>query len=134
MNKMDLNITINGVSYAVEVEKMGGGTATIPPVISSVAAQPAPAPASVAVQATAPKPEVAVAAGDTAIPAPMPGKVSKVNVKVGDQAKKGDVLLILEAMKMQNEISAPSDGTVKAVNISGGDNVKPGQVLVILSN
>jgi len=132
MNKMDLNITINGVSYAVEVEKMGGGTATVPlaPVISSAAAPPAP----VAAQATVQKPEVTVAAGDTAIPAPMPGKVSKVNVKVGDQAKKGDVLLILEAMKMQNEISAPLDGTVKAVNISGGDNVKPGQVLVILSN
>ncbi|WP_019554020.1 biotin/lipoyl-containing protein [Propionispira raffinosivorans] len=132
MNKMDLNITINGVSYAVEVEKTGGSsTVPLAPVTPSIVAVPA---APVAAKALAPASEVAVLAGDTAIPAPMPGKVSKVNVKAGDQAKKGDVLLILEAMKMQNEISAPVDGTVKAVNISGGDNVKPGQVLVILSN
>ena len=63
----------------------------------------------------------------------MPGKVSAIQVKVGDKVKPGDMLLILEAMKMMNEISAPVSGTVKSVNTAAGDNVKPGQILIVLS-
>ena len=62
----------------------------------------------------------------------MPGKVSKVVAKVGDTVKKGDVVLLLEAMKMQNEIAAPVAGTVKAINVSAGENVKPGQTMAII--
>lgn len=125
MNKMDLTIRINGVSYLVEVEKTGGSVATSVPAAATVAA-PVAAPKAA--------PPVAVSAGDTTIAAPMPGKVSKVSIKVGDKVKKGDVLMLLEAMKMQNEIASPVDGIVKLINISSDDNVKPGQVLAVLGN
>ena len=131
---MELKITVNGVTYAVEVEKVGGSIATSAPVAAPVAAAPVAVAAPVAA-APAPKAApapVALAAGDTSINAPMPGKVSKVNVKVGDTIKKGDVVLILEAMKMQNEITSPVAGTIKVVNPSNGDNVKPGQLLVVI--
>jgi glutaconyl-CoA decarboxylase len=137
--KMDLKITVNGVTYAVEVEKVGGSIAIAAPVAAApapkaaapVAAAPAPAP----VAAPAPKAAAApieVAAGDTSMKAPMPGKVSKVVAKVGDKVKKGDVIMILEAMKMQNEMASPVAGTVKAINASNGDNVKPGQLLAVI--
>ena len=93
-------ITVNGTAYEVEVEDMGGAAATAPK-----AAAPAPAA----------KP---VAAGSATISAPMPGKVLEVKVKAGDAVKSGDVLMILEAMKMQNEIMAPADGTISDVRVS----------------
>ena len=136
MNKMDLTITINGTSYSVEVEKTGGSIATsAPAAVTAAPAAPVAAPAApVAPKAAAPQAAVAVSAGDTAIKAPMPGKVSKVNVKVGDKVSKGDVLMFLEAMKMQNEIAASVDGVVKVVNVSNDENVKPGQVLAVIGN
>ena len=74
----------------------------------------------------------AVAAGDTPLTAPMPGKVSKIVAKAGDTVKKGDVVLMLEAMKMQNEIAAPVDGTVKSINVDVNENVKPGQIMAVI--
>ena len=62
----------------------------------------------------------------------MPGKVSKIVAKAGDAVKKGDVVLILEAMKMQNEIAAPVDGTVKSINVDVNENVKPGQIMAVI--
>jgi len=135
MNKMDLTITINGTSYSVEVEKTGGSIAPSAPTAVAPAAPVAAAPAAPAAPKAAPQAApVPVSAGDTTIKAPMPGKVSKVNVKVGDKVSKGDVLMFLEAMKMQNEIAASVDGVVKVVNVSNDENVKPGQVLAVIGN
>ena len=106
----NLRITVNGTAYDVQVEELGGSSAP-------VAAAPAPA---------------AVAAGDTPLTAPMPGKVSKIVAKAGDTVKKGDVVLMLEAMKMQNEIAAPVDGTVKSINVDVNENVKPGQIMAVI--
>ena len=86
-----------------------------------------------AAPAPAPKKEAAAApAGSITVEAPMPGKVLSVNVKAGDKVEAGDVLLILEAMKMQNEIMAPEDGTVSDVRVSAGDTVATGDVMVVL--
>ena len=103
-------ITVNGTAYEVEVEEAG--------VVAS-----APKAAPKAAPAPAPKAAAPVAAGATTVSAPMPGKVLSVNVKAGDAVKSGDVLLILEAMKMQNEIMAPADGTVSDVRVSAGQTV-----------
>ena len=104
-------ITVNGTAYEVEVEEAG-----------VVASAPKAAP-----KAAAP-----AAAGATTVSAPMPGKVLSVNVKAGDAVKSGDVLLILEAMKMQNEIMAPADGTVSDVRVSAGQTVATGDVMIVL--
>ena len=108
-------ITVNGTAYEVEVEEAG-----------VVASAPKAAPKA------APAPAAPVAAGATTVSAPMPGKVLSVNVKAGDAVKSGDVLLILEAMKMQNEIMAPADGTVSDVRVSAGQTVATGDVMIVL--
>lgn len=110
-------INVNGNFYEVEVEEVGGTTASAP------VAAPAPAPVAAPAPAAAP-------AGSTAVSAPMPGRIVSVKVNVGDSVNEGDVLCILEAMKMENEIMAPSAGKVVAVNVSGGDNVNTGDTLV----
>ena len=128
-------ITVNGVSYEVEVEEIGGA-----PVFAAapVAAPVAGAPAAVAAPAAAPKaaaPKAAAAApaGAEVVKAPMPGTINAVKVSNGQAVKKGDVLVILEAMKMENEIMAPCDGTVASVNVSQGATVNTGDVLVSLN-
>lgn len=126
------NITVNGSAYEVEVEELGGATAAAPRAAAPKAA-PAAAPAPKAAPAPAPKAAAApVAAGATAVNAPMPGKVLSVAVKVGDAVKAGDVLMILEAMKMQNEIMAPADGTVSDVRVTAGQNVATGDPMIVL--
>ena len=85
--------------------------------------------AAPAAPAAAPK---AAAAGERSVDAPMPGKIVEVKVSVGQPVKAGDTLLILEAMKMQNEIAADADGTVKAINVTAGQSVKVRDSLVIL--
>ena len=121
MRKFKVNV--NGVAYTVEVAEEGVVAAA--PVAAAPVAAPAPAPVA------APAP-AAVAAGDTPLTAPMPGKVSKIVAKAGDAVKKGDVVLMLEAMKMQNEIAAPVDGTVKSINVDVNENVKPGQIMAVI--
>ena len=116
------NITVNGVSYDVEVEEVSGNAAP--------AAAPKAAPA--AAPKAAPKAAAPVAGGEQ-VKAPMPGNVLDVKVAVGQQVKKGDVLLILEAMKMENEINAPKDGTVAQVTVTKGATVDSGAVLVVLN-
>jgi len=118
-------ITVNGTAYEVEVEEMGGVAA--PKAAAAPAAAPKAAPA--AAPAPAAKP---VAAGAATISAPMPGKVLEVKVKAGDAVKAGDVLMILEAMKMQNEIMAPADGTISDVRISAGQTVGTGDVMIVM--
>lgn len=122
------NITVNGTSYAVEVEEAGGAVSA-PKVAAPAPAPAAPAPAPAAAPAA---PAAKAAAGETEITAPMPGKILKVLAKPGDAVNSGTNLMMLEAMKMQNEILAGVDGTVKAINVSEGQTVKVGEVLAIV--
>ena len=108
-------VNVNGTSYEVEVEEISGQPAAAP-----AAAAPAPAPL--------PAPTASGAA--ETISAPMPGTVIGINVKVGDTFKRGQVLLVLEAMKMENEILAPRDGRVLNVNTTKGSQVNSGDVLI----
>ena len=119
------NIVVNGTTYQVEVEEVGG-------VPSAPKAAPAPAPAPVAAApAPAPAaPAAPVAAGDKAIVSPMPCTVLDVRVSAGQAVKAGDILLILEAMKMENEILAPHDGTIDTVSVTKGASVNSGDPLV----
>lgn len=127
------NITVNGVTYVVDVEEVG--TTSAAPAAAPVATPaPAPAPAPAAAPKAAPAaPKPAGKAGSVVVKAPMPGNIMKVCVKVGDAVKKGDVLCILEAMKMENEIFAPEDGTVASVDVSQGATVATDAVLVTLN-
>ncbi|MDR3589341.1 MAG: biotin/lipoyl-binding protein [Negativicutes bacterium] len=119
-------VSVNGVSYSVEVQEEG--MVVTPAPVAPAAPPAAPAPAAPA-PVSAP---VAVAAGETPVKAPMPGKITKILAKAGDKVKKGDVLLLLEAMKMQNEIVAPGEGTVKSLHVSSGQGVKAGEVMVVI--
>ena len=122
------NITVNGVAYEVEVEEVAAGESAAPKA-APVAAAPKAAPAA---KPAAPKAAAPVANG-TKVNAPMPGTILDVKVAQGQAVKKGDVLLILEAMKMENEILAPQDGTVAQVSVSKGASVNSGDVLVVLN-
>ncbi|WP_293720679.1 biotin/lipoyl-containing protein [uncultured Phascolarctobacterium sp.] len=125
-------ITVNGTAYEVEVEDMGGAVASAPKAAAPKAA-PAPAAAPAPKAAAAPAPAAKpVAAGAATISAPMPGKVLEVKVKVGDAVKAGDVIMVLEAMKMQNEIMAPADGTISDVRVSAGQTVGTGDVMIVM--
>ncbi|MDD6328841.1 MAG: biotin/lipoyl-containing protein [Eubacteriales bacterium] len=117
-------ITVNGTAYDVAVEELGAGTASAAPVAAPVAAAPAP---------SAPAPAASGAAGGTVVPAPMPGKILSVKASVGASVKKGDVILLLEAMKMENEVVAPSDGTIASINVSAGDSVEAGDTLATMN-
>ncbi|MCL2493367.1 MAG: biotin/lipoyl-binding protein [Clostridiales bacterium] len=118
-------ITVNGTAYEVEVEEIGGAPAvTAASAVSAPAQAPAPASAPAPAQAVS-----APTAGATVIESPMPGTILNVLVKPGDAVKKGQVLLILEAMKMENEIVAPADGIVDAVAVAKGASVNAGDVL-----
>ena len=119
-------ITVNGKAYAVTVEE--GAAAAGAPVAAPVAAAPA-APAARPAPAAAP----AGAAGSVQVTAPMPGKVVAVKASVGQAVKKGEVVLVLEAMKMENDIVAPEDGTIASINVANGDAVESGAVLATLN-
>ena len=123
-------ITVNGTAYDVAVEELGQGAVVAAP----VAAAPAPAVAPVAaapVAAAAPK--ASGTEGSVKVAAPMPGKILGVKASVGQAVKKGDVIIVLEAMKMENEVVAPEDGTVASINVSEGANVESGDVLATLN-
>lgn len=136
-------ITVNGNVYEVTVEEGFTGKASAPaarpaaPAAAPAAPAPAPAPAApapaAAPAAVAPAPAAAPAAGSITVSAPMPGKILGVKTSVGAAVKKGQVILILEAMKMENEIVAPEDGTVASVNVSVGEMVEPGATLATLN-
>jgi len=131
------NVFVGDEYYQVEVEAVGGSPAT--PVASSAARSPAPAAATPR-PAPPPKkeaPQAAAAAeidaGEAAIVAPMPGMIIRYEVSVGDRVKANDVVVVFEAMKMQNNIPSPIDGTVKAINFGPGDPVPKGAVMAIIS-
>lgn len=143
--------TINGKKYEVEVEKLeayksldrNGVAAPAAPVLPTsapvqrpaapapapVAAAPAPAPAP----AAAPAPKAAAPAGATTVEAPMPGKILNIKVSEGQAVKFGEVVVIMEAMKMETEIVAPADGTVSKILVKAGDSVDTGAALVALN-
>ena len=112
-------VTVNGNVYEITLEVIDK---------ADIKAPAAPAPAAAPAAAPAP-----VAAGAKSITAPMPGTILKVNVQAGAAVKKGDVLMILEAMKMENEIMAPADATVASVNVAQGASVEAGAVLCTLA-
>ncbi|MCQ4925240.1 DUF2118 domain-containing protein [Tissierella carlieri] len=129
-------ISVNGNSYEVEVEEIAGGESKRP-AAPSVSPTPVAAPAPKAAPAPAPAPkeekkEVVVSDGQEIVEAPMPGNIWKIEVKEGDKVKAGDILLILEAMKMENEILAPRDGIVASINTTQGATVNTGDRLVVL--
>ena len=133
---MRYKVTLNNKVYEVEVEEASAmlvdeyeALAPVAPAAAPVAAAPA-APVAAA-PAAAPAP-VAAAAGEQ-VTAPMPGTILKVNVSQGAAVKKGDILVVLEAMKMENEILAPKDGTVAQIAVSKGATVDTGALLAVIA-
>ena len=122
-------ITVNGNTYEVGVEEVGGA----PEVKSVQAATPKAAPVPKAAPAPAAPAAAPAAAGSGDVVAPIAGTVLSVNVTEGAQVKAGQILLIFEAMKMENEIPAPRDGTVKKVHVAKGDALQTGTVVVTLA-
>ena len=128
-------ITLNGKQFAVEAER-GKATAQY---MGPASAAPAPVPAAAPAPASAPAaaapaaaPAAPAGAGEP-VKAPMPGNILDVRVSAGQTVKAGDILLILEAMKMENEIVAPKDGTLTSVCVSRGQVVETGAVLCTLA-
>lgn len=118
-------ITVNGVPYNVTVEE--GASTPSAPIQSApapIASAPAPAPA---------KPSAPASAGGVKVESPMPGTILDIKTSVGASVTNGQVLCILEAMKMENDIVAPQDGTVASINVNKGDSVDAGQVIITLN-
>lgn len=130
---MKYKITLQGKTYEVEVER---GEAMVLAEYEAKAPVPSAAPAAPAAPvapAAVPAPAApAAAASGTVVPSPLPGNVLAVNVAVGDAVKAGQVLLIIEAMKMENEVAAPCDGVVRQVAVSKGQAVATGDTLIVL--
>ena len=139
-------IRVNGVQYDVEVDEIRDGAYVQAPVVTyAPVSTPAPVAAPVQPQAPAAAPvapaapaqeKKAVASGSIGslkISAPMPGTILKVVANPGDKVKKGQVLVILEAMKMENEIVAPSEGVVASINVTAGTSVNAGDLLASLN-
>ncbi|MBR1487239.1 MAG: biotin/lipoyl-binding protein [Synergistaceae bacterium] len=127
-------VVVDGTAYTVEVESLGAGAAIPAPVAAPVApaAPAAPAPAA-APAAEAPAAPAAVAEGASTVTAPMPGKILNVKVNVGDSVNNGDLVLLLEAMKMENEVFATASGKVTEVRVKSGDSVNTGDVLLVIA-
>lgn len=127
-----LRITVEGIAYEVTVEDLDAAPAAAAPVAPVVAPRPAaasapkPVPAPVVAAPAAP-------AGPGSVPSPLAGTVVSVAVSVGQTVAAGELLLVLEAMKMNTNIGAPQAGTVSAVNVAPGATVTEGQILVTLA-
>ena len=117
-------ITVNGNVYEVTVEE--GASTGAAPAPAAPKAVPKAAP-------TAAAPVQAGQAGSVQVSAPMPGKILAVKASVGQALKKGDVIMVLEAMKMENDIVAPQDGAVASINVAVGDSVEPGATLATMN-
>ena len=118
------NITVNGTTYEVIVEE--ADSASTP--VSYAAPAPVAAP-----KAAAPKAAASVGAGAVKVTSPMPGTILAVKVSAGQTVKKGDVICVLEAMKMENDIPAPQDGVIASIDVQKGASVNAGDVLASLN-
>ena len=130
INEVDDNIAeveVNGTPFKVEFEK----PITKRPAATTVA-KPAPKAAGAAPAATVSKPAAAASGAGETVTSPLPGVILEVSVKVGDAVKKGQKVMVLEAMKMENVIEATADGTVTAIKVDKGDSVLEGAPLVII--
>ncbi|CAD5243539.1 acetyl-CoA carboxylase biotin carboxyl carrier protein subunit [Thermococcus camini] len=148
-----VKVIVDGVEYEVEVEELGGGRFKVAfedreytveakglgidvGALSAVPAASAPSAPSVPVPTAVPvapaAPATPAPAGEGVVTAPMPGKILRILVKEGEQVKTGQGLVVLEAMKMENEIPAPKDGVVKKILVKEGDTVDTGQALIEL--
>lgn len=132
----NFKVTVNGYSYDVQVEEVGSVATPVGQAAPAPAVAPTPTPAPV--QAVAPAQTAAPAAapaaggkeGNIKVTAPMPGTVLDIKVSVGQKVSENQVAIILEAMKMENEIVVPGAGTVSSINVSKGDSVNSGDVMV----
>ena len=129
---MKYKVTLNGRTYEVEVEAGKAMLLDEYEAIAPAAPAPAAAPAAAA-PAPAAAPAAAAPVAGEAVTAPMPGNILKVNVTAGQAVKEGELLVVLEAMKMENEIFAPKAGTVAQVLVSKGSTVDTGATLVVLN-
>lgn len=118
----NLKITVNGVAYDVQVEEVGG----------SASAPVAAAPAAPVASAPKAAPAAAPTSGEP-LNCPMPGTIISVNVSAGQQVKLGDVVVVLEAMKMENEIQSDRAGIVTKINVAKGDSVLEGAAIVTIA-
>jgi oxaloacetate decarboxylase alpha subunit/pyruvate carboxylase subunit B len=125
------NVFVDNEYFNVEVDPTGDIQAV--PVARPAAANPAPAQTAVAAPVRAAAPEPVAPADGTLLLAPMPGMIVKYEKKAGDAVRKGDTLVILEAMKMENALAAPCDGTVQGIKFASGDSVAKGAVLCVIS-
>ena len=124
------DVTVNGTSYQVEMENAPAAPAqAVPSAPAQTVQQPAAAPVQPAAAPSTPKP----VAGGKAVTSPLPGVIIAVKVNPGDAVKAGQVVAILEAMKMENEIQAEHDGTVASVNVAKGDSVLEGATIVTIA-
>ena len=117
-------ITVNGNEYDVAVEEVGASTSTSAPKETPKAAPKKAAKAA---------PQASAGAGSVKVSSPMPGKILSVKKNVGDSVSKGDTILVLEAMKMENDIVAPEDGTIASIDVNEGASVEAGAVLATLN-
>jgi biotin carboxyl carrier protein len=118
-------VNVNGTEYQVEMEEQAA------PVVAPVA-RPAAKPAATQTQTAAPKPAANAGGAGYKMAAPLPGTIMQIFVKQGDTVKKGDKLLMYEAMKMENNLLAEADGTITAINCRQGDNVLQGDTLIVI--
>ena len=136
------NVTVNGKAYAVEVEEVGGNQqafAYVPvqPVVAPVQAAPTPQAASAPAQRATPTPKAQSKSSDKVsgemMEAPMPGTILEIKVSEGQTVKAGEIVVILEAMKMENELAAPVDGTVAKIYTSKGESVNAGDSILTIA-
>ena len=121
------NITVNGTTYEVVVEEIGE--------VAAAPAYSAPVVNATPAAATPPKsaPSASAPAGANAVSAPMPGTILEIKVSAGQTVKKGDVICVLEAMKMENDIPAPCDGVVASISVQKGASVATDDVIATIN-
>ena len=125
-------IAIDGKEYLVEMEEIGGVQQPVQAPVAAAPAAPAPAPAAPAEQAAPAAAPVSAASGD-AMPSPMPGTILRVLVNIGDEGKENQPLMILEAMKMENEVVANHAGKVAGIHVNQGQVVNAGDALITIA-